>query len=110
MDIFKAIFAESSASESDSDSGVDQKELQGAGTDSVGVVQGPPPLAPVKDMRLSSSSTAVRQTDGSGSGREQEEEGMDVCAREHPQVSQESTATMSFGPALPPSFTAGEGV
>ena len=108
LDIFKAIFAESSASESDSDSGEDHKE-EGVGTDSVGTPQEPTAAATEKDTKLASSDAAVRRADSGGSGQDQEEAGMEVCSRDHPQASQErTTAAVSFGPALPPSFDAGE--
>ena len=103
MDIFKAIFEESSASESESDSGEDQEEEHSAG-----VPQKPNTAAADMDTGLASSDAAVQQIDSSGSGHNHEEAGMDVCSREHPQVSQERTAAVAFGPVLPPLFNAGE--
>lgn len=109
LDIFKAIFAESSASESESESGEDQKEGRGVVLDTMGAPQELTAVAPDKGIGFASSGHAAAQrTDGSGSGHAHEEVGMDVCSRDHSQASKERATAVLFGPALPPLFSAGE--
>lgn len=83
-------------------------DKQRVGTDSVGAPQDLTTAAAGTATGSASSNVVVQLSDSRGSGRNHEKAGMDVCSREHPQVSQQRTATVLFGPVLPPQFNAGE--